>query len=340
MRFDRRLTARRAFVLAVAGAVLGAPLGSRAQQATRVSRIGFLGAFGSREAAAPYIDAFRNGLRELGYAEGRNIAIEHRFAQGKTESLFDLAAELVQLKVDVIMAGAAFGYFPGSARAAARRLTTTIPIVMVHPDPVGSGLVSSLARPGGNITGLSLFNPEFVGKQLALLREVVPQEGPMAVLRNPTNSAHALSLNGLEAAAAPLRVKLHVVQARQPDELETAFEAMTRGRAKAAFVLGDSMFFVHRARIADLAARHRLPTMSVQREHAEAGGLMAYGANISDIYRRAGMYVGKILSGAKPGDLPVEQPTKFDLVINLKTAEALRVTVPPSVLLQADALIR
>jgi putative tryptophan/tyrosine transport system substrate-binding protein len=334
------MISRRAFVLAVSGAVLGAPPGTLAQRASRVYRIGFLGAFGSREGAAPYLEAFRDGLRELGYTEGRNIALEHRFAHGRTEALFDLAAELVHSKVDVIMAGAAFGYFPGSARAAASRLTTTIPIVMLHPDPVGSGLVASLARPGGNITGLSLFNPEFVGKQLALLREVVPDPGPFGVLRNPTNSAHLLSLTELEAAAPLLQVELHVVQARQPDQFDAAFEAMTRARARAALVLGDSMFFVHRVRIADLAKRHRIPTMSVQGEHAEAGGLMAYGANISDIYRRAGIYVGKILNGANPGDLPVEQPAKFDLVINLRTAEALRVKVPPPVLLQASKVIR
>lgn len=333
------MIARRTFVLASAGSVLGVTLGTAAVQATRVYRIGFLSP-GSRETAEPYVKAFEDGLREFGYAGGRNVTLEHRFAEGKTERLFDLAAELVRLRVDVIMAGAAFAYFPGSAGVVVSRLTRTIPIVMFHADPVGSGLVASLARPGGNITGLSLFNPEIVGKQLALINEVVPQVAPVAILRNPTNSAHGLSLKALEAVAPSLRVELHPVQAGGLDELETAFAGMTEARAKAVIVLGDSVFFLHRARIADLARRQRLPMMSVQREHAEAGGLMAYGANVSDVYRRAGTYVGRILRGANPGDLPVEQPTKFDLVINLKTAQALRLRVPQSVLLQAGEMIQ
>jgi putative ABC transport system substrate-binding protein len=333
------MIARRDFVCAVVGTLLAAPLGVAAQQSPRVYRIGFL-AFGSETAAAPYLKAFEEGLREFGYVNGRNIAIERRFAEGKTERLPGLAAELVGFPVDVIMPGPALAYFPGSPAVAASRLTKTIPIVMFHADPVGSGLVASLARPGGNITGLSLFNPAIVGKQLALINEVVPRAGLVAVLRNPTNSAHARSLSELEVAARSVQVQLQVLAARKPDEFETAFAAMTRERARAALVLGDSMFFLHRARIADLAKRQRLPTMSVQREHAEAGGLMAYGANLADIYRRAATYVDKILKGAKPADLPVEQPTKFELVINMKTAKALGLTLSPSIVARADEVIQ
>lgn len=329
---------RRAVVRAITGAVLGAPLGAAAQQATAAYRIGFL-AFGPRGTSAS-LKAFEDGLRQFGYVNGRNIAIEHRFADGDPQRLADLATELVRLKVDVVMAGTALAYLPGPAGIAAEGLTKTIPIVMIHSDPVGSGLVTNLARPGGNITGLSLFNREMVSKQLALINEVIPKVAPVAVLRNPANSAHVLSWNELEAAARVLRVQLQLHQARLPGELEAAFVAMTNGHAKAVLVLGDTIFFVHRERIAHLAKRHRLPTMSVQRELAEAGGLMAYGANISDIYRRAGAYVAKILKGAKPADLPVEQPTTFHLVINLKTAEVLRLTIPKSVLLQADEVIQ
>jgi ABC-type uncharacterized transport system substrate-binding protein len=330
---------RRDFVCAVAGTLLGAPLGVAAQQAPRVYRIGFL-AIGSETAAAPYLKAFEEGLREFGYVKGRNIAIEYRFAEGKTERLPGLAAELVGFPVDVIMPGPALAYFPGPAAVAASRLTKTIPIVMFHADPVGSGLVTSLARPGGNITGLPLFNPAIVGKQLALINEVVPRAGLVAVLRNPTNSAHARSVSELEVAARSVQVQLQVFPARQPDEFETAFSAITRERARAVLVLGDSMFFLHRAGIADLAKRQRLPTMSVQREHAGAGGLMAYGANLADIYRRAATYVDKILKGAKPADLPIEQPTKFELVINMKTAKALDLTLSPSILARADEVIQ
>jgi putative ABC transport system substrate-binding protein len=330
---------RRAFIFGIAFGLATGSLAAKAQQPVKVYRIGFLG-FGSRETTAPYVNAFEDSLRELGYVEGRNITIERRFAEGKIEQLPSLAAELVRLKVDVIMAGPAFAYFPGSAGVAASRLTKTIPIVMFVGDPVGSGLVASLARPGGNITGLSLFNPEIAGKQLELLKEVIPRLALVAVLQNPTDSSHALSLNELDVAARSLRVQLQVLQAREPDEFETAFAAMTRERASALLVLGDSMFLAHRARIADLAKRQLLPTIFAQREHAEASGLMAYGANVRDIFRRAATYVDKILKGAKPADLPVEQPTKFELVINLKTAKALGITIPQSLLLRADEVIQ
>jgi putative ABC transport system substrate-binding protein len=330
---------RRTFIIGVALGVLAAPFAARAQQPVKVYRIGFLG-FGSRETSAPYLKVFEDSLRELGYVEGRNITIERRFAEGKIEQLPNLLAELVRLKVDVIMAGAAFVYLPGPAAVAASRLTQTIPIVMFQGDPVGSGLVASLARPGGNITGLSLFNPKIAVKQLEMLKEVIPRLALVAVLQNPTDSSHALSLNELDVAARSLRVQLQVFQARQPDEFETAFAAMTRERASAVMVLGDSTFLLHRARIADLAKRQRLPSVFVQREHVEAGGLMAYGANVGDINRRAATYVAKILKGAKPADLPVEQPTKFELVINLKTAKALGITIPQALLLRADEVIQ
>jgi len=330
---------RRTFIIGVALGVLAAPLAAKAQQLVKVYRIGFLG-FGSRETTAPYLNAFEDRLRELGYVEGRNITIERRFADGKTEQLPNLLAELVRLQVDVIMVGAAFAYFPGSAGVDARRLTKTIPIVMWVGDPVGSGLVASLARPGGNITGLSLFNPEIAAKQLEMLKEVIPRLALLAVLQNPTDASHALSLNELDIAARSLRVQLQVFQVREPDEFETAFAAMTRDRASAVMVLGDSMFLLHRARIADLAKRQRLPSIFVQREHVEAGGLMAYGTNVRDLFRRAATYVDKILKGAKPADLPVEQPTKFELVINMKTAKALGLTIPQSLLLRADEVIQ
>jgi putative ABC transport system substrate-binding protein len=330
---------RRAFIFGIAFGLATGSLAAKARQPVKVYRIGFL-AFGSRETTAPYLNAFVDRLRELGYVEGRNIIIERRFAEGKIEQLPSLAAELVSLKVDVIMVGPAFAYFPGSAVVAASRLTKAVPIVMFVGDPVRSGLVASLARPGGNITGLSLYNPEIAVKQLELLKEVIPRLAVVAILQNPTDSSHALSLNELHVAARSLRVQLQVLQAREPDEFETAFAAMTRERASALLVLGDSMFLAQRARIADLAKRQVLPTIFVQREHAEAGGLMAYGANVRDIFRRAATYVDKILKGAKPADLPVEQPTKFELVINLKTAKALGLTIPQSLVLRADEVIQ
>ena len=333
------MIARRDFVCAVVCTLLGSPLGVAAQQAPRVYRIGFL-AFGSEALAAPFLKAFEEGLREFGYVNGRNITIVHRFAEGKTERLPALAAELVGFPVDVVMLGPALAYFSESPAVAAGRLTKTIPIVMFHADPVGSGLVASLARPGGNVTGLSLFNPAIVGKQLAVINEVLPGAGLVAVLRNPTNSAHVRSLSEVEVAARSVQIQLQEFAAQKPDEFEPAFAAMARGRARAVLVLGDSMFFLHRARIAESAKRQRLATMFVQREHAEAGGLMAYGANIADIYRRAATYVYKILKGAKPADLPVEQPTKFDFVINLKTANALGLRLPRSILARADEVIQ
>ena len=321
--------------VALALGLLGAPLAAEAQPG-KVFRIGILATVSPGDPAGARLwEAFFQGLRELGYVEGQNIAVERRFSEGKAERLPDLAAELVRLKVDVIVAGGS------PPPIAAKRATGTIPIVMTNQsDPAGSGLVASLARPGGNITGLSLLSPELVGKQLELLKEVIPRVSRVAVLRNPTNETHALSLKELEDAARSLRVQLQMFQARDPDEFDRAFVAMARERVRTLLILGDPMFFLHRTRIADLAAKQRLPTMAVAREFAEAGGLMAYGPNLSDLLRRAATFVDKILKGAQPADLPVEQPTKFELVINLKTAKALGLTIPPSILVRADHVIQ
>ena len=325
---------RRAFIGTLAGGLLAAPLAVEAQPG-EVFRIGVLGTSPPTDPAAVRLwGVFFQRLRELGYVEGQNLIVERRFSEGKAERLPDLAADLVRLKVDVIVAAS------GPAPLAAQSVTKTIPIVMTNQaDPVGSGLVANLARPGGNITGLSLLSVEIVGKQLALLKEAIPRVSRVAVLRNPTNKDHALLLKEVEVAARSLRVQPQTFEARGSEEFNGAFAAMTRERAGAVLVLGDPMFFVHRTRIPDLAAKHRLPTMFVQREHAEAGGLMAYGANLSGMFRQVATFVDKILRGAKPADLPVEQPTKFELVINLKTAKALGLTIPPSLLQRADQVI-
>jgi putative ABC transport system substrate-binding protein len=318
--------------------VVFAPLVAETQQAGKVWRIGMLW-FGSSLEDPPTrvrLDAFQQGLREQGYVEGRNVAFEHRYARGKYELFPDLAAELVRLKVDVIVT-------PGNrpATLAAKQATSTIPIVFMNAfDPVAQGLVASLARPGGNITGLtSLVGPEFVGKQLELLKEAVPTLALVAVLRNPTRTDTRVLIREAEVAARSLKVQLHVVDARGLAEFEGAFAAMIKEQVSAILVLADVVFLFNARQLADLAAKHRLPAMYQLREHVETGGLMAYAANLAELSRRASIYVGKILQGAKPGDLPVEQPTKFDLVINLKTAKALGLTIPPSLLGRADQVI-
>ncbi len=322
-------------IVTLALGLLLAPLAADAQQAAKVPRIGGLvGA--SREMALHNIEAFRQGLRELGYVEGQSIAIEWRYADGKLERFPDLAAELIRLKVDVIVAGVT------AAALAAKNATKTIPIVMgAVGDPIGSGLVASLARPGGNVTGPSLLAPELVGKQLELLRETVPGVSRVAVLSNPANPiSQKLMLTEAEVAARSLGVQLLILGPRGPDEFDSAFAAMIRERAGALLVLADVGFFHHRIRIAELVAKSRLPAMFGLREHVEAGGLMAYGANVRDSWRRAVTYVDKILKGAKPADLPVEQPTRFELVINLKTAKVLGLTIPQSILIRADQVIQ
>ncbi len=324
-----------ALLVTLALGILAAPLTTDAEQAGKVARIGFLGARSASD-TSPQLDAFRQRLRELGWVEGQNIVIESRYADGRYERFSDLAAELVRLKPDVIFAHAT------AAAQAAQRATTTIPIVFTAVgDPVGSGLVASLARPGGNITGLAFYaGLEIAGKQLHLLKEVVPKVSKVAVLWNSSNPASAGAVRETEVAARSLGVQLQLLQARSPNEFDSAFAAMTRGRAGALMVIVDPMFNLHRRRLADLAAKGRLPAMYGVADHVEAGGLLAYAPNFNDLFRRAATYVDKILKGTKPADLPVEQPTKFELVINLKTAKALGLTIPQSVLLRADEVIQ
>ncbi len=283
-------------------------------------------------------EAFRQGLRDLGYVEGRNLVIEYRFAEGKSERLPALAAELVALKVDVIVA------VTTPEALAAKKATRTLPIVFVAAaDPVTSGLVSSLARPGGNVTGLSSFFPELVGKRLELLTQAVPGVSRVAVLWHPgflPERTEKDMLKGAEVTAQALGVRLQFLEARGPADFDRAFSEMTRARAGALTVLGTTMLFNERRRLVDLATKSRLPAVYPWREGVDAGGLMAYGPNIPDLFRRAATYVDKILKGAKPSDLPVEQPTKFELVINLKTAKALGLTIPPSLLGRADEVLQ
>jgi putative ABC transport system substrate-binding protein len=327
---------RRVFVGTLAGGLLAAPLAAEAQQVGKVFRVGYLSPGSSSDPARlRRFEAFRQGLRELGYVEGRNIAIESRWAEGNYDRYPALAADLVRLKVDVIVA------VGGRATQDAQQATTTIPIVMsVVIDPLGSGLVPSLARPGGNVTGLSLMAPDLVGKQLQVLKEVVPKVSRVALLWNPDNPGSAPQLREAEAAARALGVRLQALEARAPQEIDSAFAAMTRERAGALVVLGDAILLNQRRQIAELAAKRRLPAVYALREHAEAGGLMGYSANPLDLERRAATFVDKILKGAKPADLPIEQPSKFELVINLKTAKALGLTIPHSLLLRADEVIQ
>ncbi|MGH2360066.1 MAG: ABC transporter substrate-binding protein [bacterium] len=321
----------------VAALTLGlftAPLAAGSEQPGRVFRIGILGGVPLTDPeAVRFWGAFIQGLRELGYVEGQNITIERRAAEPKYEELAALAADLVRLKVDVIVVAP-------SPSLAAKQATRTIPIVMTgHPDPVGQGLVASLARPGGNITGLSSLAPEIVGKQLEMLKEIAPRVSRVAVLSRPTSPLAPLLLEEAKVAARSLRVQLQTLEARGPDDFERAFAAMTRERAGALLVLVDTMFYLHRTRIADLAAKSRLPAMSGFREFVAAGGLISYGASLPDLSRRAATYADKILKGAKPADLPIEQATKFELVINMRTAKALGLTIPQSLLGRADQLI-
>ena len=324
---------RRAFLGVLTGGLLAAPVAAHAQPATKVYRVGLLG--GTPTTAEPRLwEGFFQELRERGYVEGRNVVFDGRWYGNHTEQLPTLAAELVRLKVDVIVAGAA------PAPEAAHRATSTIPIVMAyHPDPVGVGLVSSLAKPGKNVTGMSVDAPELIGKQLQLLKEAVPGISRVAVLSNPALPSNALVLKEAEVAARSLKVQLQVLQVRTPSDLAPAFSAMTKDRAGGFIVLGGSIFFADRTRIAELAAQSQLPSVYVLKQFAEVGGLIAYGPSIRDSLRRAATYVDRILKGAKPGDLPIEQPTKFELVINLKTAKALGLTVPPSLLARADQVI-
>jgi putative ABC transport system substrate-binding protein len=312
-------------------------LAAGAQPATKVYRIGLLSGLFPPSAPTSREEAFRQGLRALGYVEGQNLVIEYRYAEGRAERLPDLAAELVRLPVDVMVAGS------NAPVRAAQHATRTLPIVMAgSPDPVGNGFVASLAHPGGNITGLATLGDELSGKRLEILKEMVPPSGRIAVLANPADPTYAPRMNNLRAAAQALGLHLHVVEVRRADELDTAFAAMTQTRAEALLVVEDGVLVSSslRGRIADLAALSRLPAMYGQKFYVEAGGLMSYGPSLPDIYRCAATYVDKLLKGAQPGDLPVEQPTTFELVINLTTAQALGLTIPPSLLFQADEVIQ
>ncbi len=329
------LTNRRAFIGTLAGGLLAAPLAAEGQQQSgKVYRIGYLNA-SSGIANPSILEAFRQGLRELGWVEGQNIVIEYRFAEGRFDRLPDLAAELVRLKVDLIVAA------PAPAALAAKNATGTIPIIFMGvSDPVGVGLVASLARPGGNVTGLSYsVGSSIYAKDLELLKEAVPKVRRVAVLSNPASPSQPLTISDIKGAAQSLGLRLRLLEARGLGEFDGAFAAMARERAGALLVITDPAFSPYRARLVDLAAKNRLPSIFTQREDAEAGALMSYGPRLSDLWRRAATYVDKTLRGAKPGDLPVEQPTKFELVINLRTAKALGLTIPPSLLLRADEVI-
>jgi len=309
------------------------PLVAETQQAATVARIGVLHP-GAPTTSKHFAAAFDQGLRELGYLQGQSIVVERRFAEAKAERLPDLAAELVRLKVDVIVTSTDPGI------AAVKQQTQTIPIVMANStDPVGTGFVASLARPGGNVTGLSSLSPELGAKRLELLKEALPGLSRVAIVWNPDVRGGVLEYKETESAARSLRLQLQSVEVTRADDFDRAFAALRTARAEAVTLAASSVAFRNRSQIASLAQKNRLPSMFGLREFADAGGLMAYGPNYADGWRRAATYVDKILKGAKPADLPVEQPTKFELVINLKTAKALGLTIPKTLLLQADQVI-
>jgi putative ABC transport system substrate-binding protein len=325
----------RLVVALLALALLAAPPAGEAQQTGNIPRIGVL--FASTPAVTPQnIQAFRQGLSGLGHVEGRTHVIELRYAEARAERLRELARELVSLRVDVIVAST------DGAVATVKQETQTIPIVMVNSiDPVGTGFVTSLARPSGNVTGLSNFSAELSGKRLALLSEAVPGLSRVACIWNPDVRGAVLDYKETEGSARSLRLQLQSVEVPRAEDLERAFSAVTKQRAQAIVVLAPNpVLFANRDQLVSLAQRNRLPSMYAQSEFVKAGGLVSYGPSIPDLWRRAAAYVDKILKGAKPGDLPVEQPTKFELVINLKTAKALGLTIPQSVLLRADEVIQ
>jgi putative ABC transport system substrate-binding protein len=317
-------------ILTLALDIFLAPLAADAQQPGKAYRIGVLAT-----TYWPPLDSFREGLRELGYVEGQNLAIEYRWAEQRTKLFPDLAADLVRLKVDVIVT------WGTPVAQAAKNATSTIPIVMASSgDAVRTGLVTNLARPGGNLTGLSALNLTLEGKRLELLKEAVPTASRIALLWQPANPYAVLVLKDMQVAAEQLSVQLQLVEVHSAADLEGAFAAMTLQQADALVVSSDAFFVLNRTRIAELAIQHRLPAIYLHTEHAHAGGLMAYGPNYHDLFRRAATYVDKIFKGAKPGDLPIEQPTRFELVINLNAANALSLTIPPSLLFQADEVMK
>jgi len=323
---------RRAFITIVGGCIFAAPLGVEAQN---IPRIGYLSAYAPADPRGlQWRAAFQRGLRERGYVDGKNIAIEYRYADGNLARLPDLAIELVRVPVDVILVTG------DASLRAARQATNTIPIVVsVIGDLVGPGHVQSLARPGGNITGLTVLAPELSAKRLELLKETVPKLARVGILRNPTNAVGALDVKAAEDAARSLGVQLHPLEVRDPDGFDAAFRGARQDRVEALLVLSDALISAHRRRILDFAMRDRVPSSFEDKEMVREGGLMAYGPDLRELHRRAATYVDMILKGAKPADLPVEQPTKFELIINLKTAKAIGVTIPQSLLVRADELI-
>jgi putative ABC transport system substrate-binding protein len=321
----------RALALAVGLLVLLAP--GEARPSDAVARIGLV-AIGTPEDTSPRFEAFRQALRDLGYQEGRNVTIESRWAEGHAQRFRDAVAKLVASKVDVIVATST------PAALAALDVTRAVPIVFVTAaDPVGSGLVASIARPGGNVTGISLLAPEMVARQVQLLKEAVPKASRVVVLSNPTNPYDATMVREVEAAARSLAMRTRVLSVSAPKDVDPALSAVVSQRPDALFVLFDPMMFSQRTRIAEFATRHRVPLMAPHREYVEAGGLMAYGVDLRENYQRAAVYVDKILKGAKPAELPVEQPTKFELVINLKTAAAIGLTIPGTLRQRADDVL-
>jgi len=323
---------RREFITGLAGAAATWPRAARAQQPAKLPTIGYLGGGGPVSQRA-WAEAFTQRLRELGWLEGRTIAIEYRWGEGRAERYSEIAAEFVQLKVDVILAGGT------EAAIAAKQATSVIPIVFpTAGDPVGSRLVASLARPGGNVTGLSNLGSNLAAKRLEIMREVVPGLGRLAVMANADYSGGVTEREEIDAAARTIGLEVISLPIRRPEDIAPAFEALKR-RADALYIVGDPLVNIQRVRINTFALATRLPTMYVQREYVEAAGLMSYGPNYLDLNRRAADYVDRILRGTKPGDLPIEQPTKFDLVINLITAKALGLEIPPTLLARADEVI-
>jgi len=323
---------RREFIRLLGGAAAGWPLVARAQRPTKPPTIGYLSG-GSPSTESQRIAAFVLQLHELGWIEGRNVAIEYRWTEGRNDRVAEIASEFVRLNVDVIVT------IGTPAALAAKQATSVIPVVFTTvADPVGSGLVASLARPAGNVTGLSIQQTDLAGKRLEFLREVVPGLGRLAILANVGNPATELEMNDVQAAARTLGLEAATSEIRRAEDIAPAFGAL-KGHTEALYVVGDALINTNRVRISTLALAARLPTMHALRDYVEAGGLMSYGPNLTDLFRRAAGYVDKILRGAKPGDIPVEQPTKFELVINLTTAKALGITVPPQVVARADEVI-
>jgi putative ABC transport system substrate-binding protein len=326
---------RRVFLSTLGGALLAAPLTTEAQQPAKLWRVGLLDLAASDPAGAARWKAFRERLRELGYVEGQNVVFEARWGDGQVGRLRSLAAELIGMKVDILATASS------EAALAAKQATSSIPIVMATGgDPVELGLATSVARPGGNVTGVISLIRQLTGKRFELLKQLIPRASRIALLRDPENRSSALSAREAESVAKSLGVVVEVVNVRGPKDLDTAFLAMKRARTDAVILAENTAFIADRRRIADLALKHRLPMMVPAKEYAQAGALISYGTDYLDLFRRAATYVDRILKGAKPGDLPIEQPTKFELVINLKTAKALGLTLPQSLLQRADEIIQ